>query len=66
MSKRMSEFQYENHAASNPHAPPFSLARRNAAKQAIAQAVKSIDDESADLKVAASYLAAAISLLVDE
>lgn len=64
MSKRMTEAQYEAHAKGNPHAPPFDVARRAGAKIAMADATKAID--AGELKMAAGYLAAAISLLVDE
>lgn len=64
MSKRMTEAQYDAHAATNVHAPSFGVARANAAKIAMADATKAID--AGELKLAAGYLAAAISLLVDE
>ena len=64
MSKRMTKEQYENHAATNPNAPPFDLARVAAVKIAMMDATKAID--KGELGLAAGYLGAAISLLVDE
>jgi hypothetical protein len=64
MSKRMTEAQYDAHAATNPHAPSFNDARKAGAKMAMLDATKAID--AGELKMAAGYLAAAISLLVDE